>query len=162
MTRKITLFYGSKCHAYTLFGKSFTGEGIFVVALHTYLLWWLESAKKVSHSLSQFSSICFHSIEVSDHVWSAILGYFICRLSIRPLLVSIFLNRLDHASTLIITSLYSKNGSLFLVLFFLSLSTLRIRFVTYSPIHVKNDANDVTWDTSGVIIITQNINNVEM
>lgn len=31
--------------------------------------------KKVSHSLSQFSSICFHSIEVSDHVWSAILGY---------------------------------------------------------------------------------------
>lgn len=79
-----------------------------------------------------------------------------------PYLCQYFLDRLDRASTLIITSLYSKNGSLFLVLFFLSLSTLRIRFVTYSPIHVKNDANDVTWDTSGVIIITQNINNVEM
>lgn len=119
--------------------------------------------KKVSHSLSQFSSICFHSIEVSDHVWSAILGYFICRLSIRPLLVSIFFRQIGSCLYLNYHFIIFKEWFLVpRVIFFLSLSTLRIRFVTYSPIHVKNDANDVTWDTSGVIIITQNINNVEM
>lgn len=101
---------------------------------------------------------------VSDHVWSAILGYFICRLSIRPLLVSIFFRQIGSCLYLNYHFIIFKEWFLVpRVIFFLSLSTLRIRFVTtYSPIHVKNDANDVTWDTSGVIIITQNINNVEM
>lgn len=96
-------------------------------------------------------------------IWSAILGYFICRLSIRPLLVSIFFRQIGSCLYLNYHFIIFKEWFLVpRVIFFLSLSTLRIRFVTYSPIHVKNDANDVTWDTSGVIIITQNINNVEM
>lgn len=117
--------------------------------------------KKVSHSLSQFSSICFHSIEVSDHVWSAILGYFICLLSIRPLLVSIFFRQIGSCLYLNYHFIIFKEWFLVPRVIFFCLCQ-HCEFVTYSPIHVKNDANDVTWDTSGVIIITQNINNVKM
>lgn len=111
----------------------------------------------------QKKSVSLAQSVVSDHVWSAILGYFICRLSMRPLLVSIFFRQIGSCLYLNYHFIIFKEWFLVpRVIFFLSLSTLRIRFVTYSPIHVKNDANDVTWDTSGVIIITQNINNVKM
>lgn len=39
---------------------------------------------------------------------------------------------------------------------------IRIKCVTYSPIHYINDANDVLWGASGVSIIIRNENNVEI
>lgn len=44
---------------------------------------------------------------------------------------------------------------------FLFVITLRIKFVTYSPIHFINDGNDILLCVSGVCIILRYENNVE-